>query len=82
MTEKKRLEKVKDICILAAYKRPEGPMGDLYHNVLMANIEKEIIKDTPDQRLIYADLEGIRIAYCKLLNDVDEMTKKTKETGE
>ena len=79
MKEKNYLEKVKDVCILAAYKRPEGPMGDLYHNVLMANIEKEIIKDTPDQRLIDADLEMIRRAYCKLLNDVDKMTKETGE---
>ena len=73
--EMTRLNKIVDICLKAAYKSPDGPMNDIYHEALMASVEKELIEHTPDCKLIQADIEEIRRAYCKLLNDADKIIK-------
>lgn len=77
--EMKRLNNIVDICLKAAYKTADGPMSNIYHEALMASVEKELIEHTPECNLIQADIEEIRRAYCKLLNDADKMIKAYSE---
>jgi hypothetical protein len=65
-----RTDNIIAICEKVAYKYGESAMGNLYHELLMAHVEKEIIEHTPYSDKIDADVEAIRLAYMKLYSDL------------